>query len=122
MVEPIVRATLLEDLGQAGDITSDAINPADVTAGLALTARQAGIVAGLDIATLALRLVDPSIEVTPCRRDGSKVEPGEMIATVRGSARGLLGAEHTALNSLCHLSGIATATASMHTARQHVTR
>lgn len=113
LVEPIVRTALLEDLGQAGDLTSDAIIPSDLAAGLTLTTRQRGVVAGLDVAALAFRLVDPSIEMEVHHPDGSKLAAGEAIATVRGPARGLLTAERTALNFLCHLSGIATATAAL---------
>ena len=64
MLEPIVRAALLEDLGRAGDLTTDSIVPAALRAETALVARQPGIVAGLDAAALAFRLVDPAIEVT----------------------------------------------------------
>lgn len=123
LVEPIVRAALLEDLGQAGDLTSDAIIPSDLVAGLTLTTRQPGVVAGLDVAALAFRLVDPSIEIEFSRPDGSKLASGEAIASVRGPARGLLTAERTALNLLCHLSGIATATAALvETVRGHKAR
>lgn len=113
VIEPIVRNGLLEDLGRAGDITSDAIIPPGRQATLALCTRQAGIVAGLDLAALAFRLVDPKISVETRCPDGSVVMPGETIATVSGPARGLLTAERTALNFLCRLSGIATATAAL---------
>ena len=113
MIEPLVRAALLEDLGRAGDLTTDAVVPADLNAELTLTARQQGVVAGLDVAMLAFRLIDPAISVEVGRPDGSAVAPGDVIASVKGPARGLLTAERTALNFLCHLSGIATATASI---------
>jgi nicotinate-nucleotide pyrophosphorylase (carboxylating) len=113
MIEPLVRAALLEDLGRAGDITSDAIVGEEARARVALVARQPGLVAGLDLALLAFRLVDPSIASDVTRRDGSRVGPGETIAILAGPTRGLLTAERTALNFLCHLSGIATATASV---------
>jgi len=113
MIEPLVRAALLEDLGRAGDITTDAIVPAAARANTALVARQAGVVAGLDLALLAFRLVDPSIVAKVERPDGSRLAPDDMIATVTGPARGILTAERVALNFLCHLSGIATATASI---------
>jgi nicotinate-nucleotide pyrophosphorylase (carboxylating) len=113
MIEPLVRAALLEDLGRAGDITTDAIVPAAARANTALVARQAGVVAGLDLALLAFKLVDPSIVAKVERPDGSRLAPGDMIATVTGPARGILTAERVALNFLCHLSGIATATASI---------
>jgi nicotinate-nucleotide pyrophosphorylase (carboxylating) len=113
MIEPLVRAALLEDLGRAGDLTSDAIVPAGQRTTTALVARQAGMVAGLDLASLAFRLIDPAIEILVERADGSRLAPGDRIATVRGPARGILTAERTALNFLCHLSGIASATAAV---------
>jgi nicotinate-nucleotide pyrophosphorylase (carboxylating) len=113
MFEPLVRTALLEDLGRAGDLTSDAIIPAGVRATTALVARQAGVVAGLDIARVAFRLVDPDIKVTVARPDGSAIAKGDVIAEITGPARGMLTAERTALNFLCHLSGIASATASV---------
>lgn len=113
MYEPLVRAALLEDLGRAGDITADAIVPAAQQATLAMRARQPGVVAGLDVAWTAFQLVSPAIVITTERPDGSAVAPGDVIATIRGPARGLLTGERTALNFLCHLSGVATATASL---------
>ncbi|MDX8480800.1 carboxylating nicotinate-nucleotide diphosphorylase [Mesorhizobium sp. VK24D] len=113
VMEPIVRAALLEDLGRAGDITSDAIIPADSKATLALNARQAGVLAGLDLVMFAFLLVDPGISMQLRCPEGGKVSAGETIAVVSGPARSLLTAERTALNFLCKLSGIATATASL---------
>jgi nicotinate-nucleotide pyrophosphorylase (carboxylating) len=113
MLEPLVRAALLEDLGRAGDVTTDAIVPAGLTARVALTARQPGVVAGLDLALLAFRLVEPRIEAAVERPDGSRLAPGDVIATFAGPARGLLTAERVALNFLGHLSGIASATATI---------
>ena len=110
MIEPLVRAALLEDLGRAGDLTTDAIVPADARAETAVVARKPGVVAGLDLAILAFRLVDPAITAKVVRADGSKVAKGDMIAEIAGPARGMLTAERTALNFLCHLSGVATAT------------
>ena len=113
MLEPMVRAALLEDLGRAGDITTDAIVPPGRRVTTALVARQHGVISGLDLATLAFSLIEPGIEVLLERPDGSAVKPGDVVAIVRGPARGVLTAERTALNFLCHLSGIATATASI---------
>ena len=113
VIEPLVRAALLEDLGRAGDITTDAIVPAQAAAETALVARQAGVVAGLDLALLAFKLVDPAIVGSVQRSDGTHLAPGDVIATVAGPARGILTAERVALNFLCHLSGIATATAAI---------
>lgn len=113
MLEPLVRTALLEDLGRAGDLTTDAIVPAGQRMEAALAARQRGVVAGLDLATLAFRLLDPAIEVLVHLPDASRCSPGDVIASVRGPARGVLTAERTALNFLTHLSGIASATASI---------
>jgi nicotinate-nucleotide pyrophosphorylase (carboxylating) len=110
MVEPAVRAALLEDLGRAGDLTSDAIVPAEASVRTALVARQPGVVAGLDFAAAAFRLIDPAIRMTVALPDGSRLRPGDTVATIIGPARGILTAERTALNFLCHLSGVASAT------------
>lgn len=113
LIEPIVRRALLEDLGRGGDLTSDAVIPDDCTATLLLRARQAGVVAGLDLVAFTFLLADPAINMHIRRLDGSDVAAGETIAKLCGPARGLLTAERTALNFLCHLSGIATATATI---------
>ncbi len=111
MLEPLVRSALLEDLGRAGDLTTDAIVPVDAKAETALVARQNGVIAGLDLARLAFELIDPAIEVTVAQPDGSAVASGDLIATVSGPARGILTGERVALNFLGHLSGVASATA-----------
>ncbi|MGL4286249.1 MAG: carboxylating nicotinate-nucleotide diphosphorylase [Phreatobacter sp.] len=113
LFEPLVRAALVEDLGRAGDITTDAVVPPGLLATLTLTARQTGTVAGLDPAALAFRLIEPEVALSVERPDGSSVAAGQVIATVSGPARALLTAERTALNLLCHLSGVASATASV---------
>ena len=113
MLEPVVRAALLEDLGRAGDLTTDAIVPAQARAETALVARQAGTVAGLDIAALAFRLVEPKIEITVERPDGTRLTPGDVVATIAGPTRGILTGERVALNFLGHLSGVASATATL---------
>lgn len=113
MLEPVVRAALLEDLGRAGDITTDAIVPATAKAKTVLVARQPGIVAGLDLAATAFRLVDPAIKIEIERPDGTRLAPGDRIATIAGPARGMLTAERVALNFLGHLSGVASAAATL---------
>ncbi len=113
MLEPMVRAALLEDLGRAGDLTTDAIVPPGLQAATALVARQPGIVAGLDLAALAFHLIAPDITMEVQRPDGARLAAGDTIATVQGPAAGILTAERVALNFLCHLSGIASATASV---------
>jgi nicotinate-nucleotide pyrophosphorylase (carboxylating) len=109
----LVRATLLEDLGRAGDLTSDAIIPAQATVKLRLAARQQGVLAGLDLARTAFRTMDPDVSISVAREDGARLSPGDEIAVIHGNARAMLGAERTALNFLCHLSGIASSTASI---------
>jgi nicotinate-nucleotide pyrophosphorylase (carboxylating) len=113
MLEPLVRAALLEDLGRAGDITTHAVVPAQARAETALVARQPGVVAGLDLAALAFRLIEPAIEIEVERPDGTRLQPGDRIATIDGPARGVLTAERVALNFLGHLSGVASATATL---------
>jgi nicotinate-nucleotide pyrophosphorylase (carboxylating) len=110
LLEPLVRNALLEDLGRAGDVTTDAIVPVDAQAKTILAARQPGVLAGHDLARLAFELIDPKIVISIERRDGDELVPGDVIAKVAGPARGILTAERTALNFLCHLSGIASAT------------
>jgi nicotinate-nucleotide pyrophosphorylase (carboxylating) len=110
MIEDQVRAALLEDLGRAGDITTDAIIPPTETAKTALVARKPGVVAGLDVALLAFTLIDPTIKAQIEKPDGSRLARGDTIATIAGPVRGILTAERVALNFLCHLSGIASAT------------
>lgn len=111
LVEPLIRAALIEDLGLAGDITTEAVVPAGTGARAAFTARRGGIVAGLACAETAFRLLDPALVFTVFRPDGSPVARGDVVATVSGSARPILTGERVALNFLCHLSGIATETA-----------
>ena len=110
LLEPLVRAALLEDLGRAGDITTDAIIPAGLHAEAAFVARQPGIIAGLDLAALAFALVDPAIRLHIEVPDAADIAPGQVIARICGPAAGILTAERVALNFLGHLSGIATAT------------
>lgn len=110
LFEPLVRAALVEDLGLGGDVTSEATVPAGLRANAAFVARQAGVLAGLDAALEAFRILDPETAFDVRLRDGDRVAPGTTIAHVTSDARALLGAERTALNLLCHLSGIATAT------------
>jgi nicotinate-nucleotide pyrophosphorylase (carboxylating) len=110
IIEPIVRAALLEDLGRAGDITTEAIVPQDADVEAVIAARQPGIVAGLDAALLAFELVDPELRIEGLCADGARVARGEVVARLAGRARGVLGAERTALNLLSRMSGVATAT------------
>ena len=119
VIEPLVRAALLEDLGRAGDLTTDAIIDPDAVATVTLVSREPGVVAGLPCAALAWELVDPRITMAVARPDGSRVAPGDVIATATGPARGLLSGERVALNFLGHLSGVATGTATIADAIAH---
>lgn len=110
MLEPAIRAALLEDLGRAGDVTSDAVIAPGTGATAVLRAREAGVAAGLDAARIAFELIDPALHVTRDRGDGDRVAAGDPLLTVSGAARAILSAERVALNFACRLSGIATAT------------
>ncbi len=110
LYEPLVRRALEEDLGGAGDLTTDAVLPAGLAARGRLVARAAGRVAGLGVAAAAFHALDPDIEVAVRVPDGADAGAGDVLATVRGPARPILSAERVALNFLGRLSGIATAT------------
>jgi nicotinate-nucleotide pyrophosphorylase (carboxylating) len=113
LVEPIVRAALAEDLGRAGDITADAVVPEDARIEAVLAARQSGVLAGLEAGLLAFELLDPSLDIERLLPEGSRVERGQAVARINGPARPVLAAERTALNLVCRLSGVATATRSL---------
>ena len=113
LIEPIVRAALTEDLGRAGDITSDAVVPADARIDAVIAARQPGVLAGLDAALLAFELLDPELCLERLAEDGVPLERGHKVARIAGRARPVLAAERVALNLVCHLSGVATATRSL---------
>lgn len=111
MVEDQVRAALSEDLGRAGDITSQATIAPGSLARAELNAREEGVVAGLDLARAAFRLMDPEIRFEAFVKDGDRLSPGTAIARVSGPARAVLSAERVALNFLMHLCGVASYTA-----------
>jgi nicotinate-nucleotide pyrophosphorylase (carboxylating) len=104
-IEEAVSRALAEDFGRAGDITSTATVPADVSG------RAAGVISGLPLLEAAFRKLDAEVALIAHARDGDAVVAGDVLMTVEGNARCLLGAERTALNFVTHLSGIATATA-----------
>jgi nicotinate-nucleotide pyrophosphorylase (carboxylating) len=110
-VADVVRRALAEDLAGGTDVTSAATVPAGQTAVGDLVARAAGVVAGLPVAAAVFTTVDAAVRVEPRVADGDRVRRGDVLATVTGPTRALLTAERTALNLLCHLSGVATATA-----------
>lgn len=109
-VKLLVSAALKEDLGSKGDITTNATISKKQQWRGALVARQAGVIAGLDLAKEAFRQMDSSVKFTIKKADGTAVKPKDVIATLEGSARAIITGERVALNFLSHLSGIATAT------------
>ena len=113
LYEDLLHRTLQEDLGRAGDLTSDAIVPAGLEAKAVIVARKAGRIAGLELAIAALRRLDPTLRCEISGRDGQDAAAGQVLAKLEGLARPMLSAERTALNFLGHLSGIATVTRGM---------
>jgi nicotinate-nucleotide pyrophosphorylase (carboxylating) len=110
-VEDIATLALAEDLAGGEDVTSVATVPDEAVATGDFTARGAGVVAGLRIAEAVVSLVaEEEFTVERHVEDGTRVEPGQVLLSVTTRTRDLLTAERTALNLLCHLSGIATAT------------
>lgn len=105
-----VRATLAEDLGDAGDITSAAVIPADARFHGVMDSRDAIVVAGLDIAAAFFQSLDPASEIEMLAKDGERVASGTDLMRLSGLARAMLTAERSALNTVQHLSGIATLT------------
>lgn len=110
LFEPIVKRALREDLGRAGDLTTDAIVSPGARARAEIVARSCGRVSGLQVALTAFRILDPGAEVERISLEGADVQSGEILMIVKGSARCLLSAERVALNFLGRLSGIASAT------------
>lgn len=113
IVEDAVARALREDFGDAGDITTKATIDANVQAKAVIAARKAGVIAGVDAALAAFRLVDPSIKLVVKNGDGARVEKGDAVIAIDGAAASILSAERVALNFLGHLSGVATATAAL---------
>jgi nicotinate-nucleotide pyrophosphorylase (carboxylating) len=111
-LDAFVAATLAEDLGPAGDITSAAVIPADARFRAVMASREAISVAGLPIAAAFFAALDPEAAIDVAVTDGSAVAAGTTLMTIEGKARALLTAERSALNTVQHLSGVATLTAS----------
>lgn len=110
ILDPIVRLALAEDLGRAGDLTTDATIPAGTQMRAVIAARKTGVIAGLDAAEYALRLIDTDVSFALKKQDGAAIVPGDVIAELKGSARSILIAERTMLNFLGRLSGVASLT------------
>ena len=111
LLEPLLRAALIEDLGPMGDATCRAVIPEGLTCDARLNVRQAGIVSGLRVAEMVFRLVDPGLKITPESKDGERAEAGQTLMHISGSAASILMGERVALNFAGRLSGIATLTA-----------
>jgi nicotinate-nucleotide pyrophosphorylase (carboxylating) len=110
LVDKAVLAALEEDLGLAGDLTSQATLPHEASASATLSSREPGIIAGLALAAAAFRLIGDGLTFEPAVHDGDSVSKGAIVARVWGNARLVMSAERVALNFLNHLSGIATLT------------
>lgn len=108
--DEFVRRVLAEDFGKGGDVTSAATIDADAGFSAILTAREPIVVAGLDLAAAFFRALDDAIVVEQQAKDGASVEGGAVLMRLNGNARAMLSAERSALNTLQHLSGIATLT------------
>jgi len=106
---PLIELAIAEDIGP-GDATSQAVLPADLRLHGRITAKAAGVIAGMPIAAEVFSRVDPALRFSPRVQDGDRVTPGDLVAEVVGPGRGMLAAERLALNFLQRLSGIATLT------------
>jgi nicotinate-nucleotide pyrophosphorylase (carboxylating) len=111
LVECAVATALAEDLGLAGDITTDPIIAGDQISVAEIVARKAGVIAGLELAAASFKALDPQAKFSALVADGAKVAAGARIARIEGRTRALLSAERVALNFLSHLSGVASLTA-----------
>lgn len=108
--EEFVRRVLAEDLGRGGDVTSKATIDSDARFTAQMSCRQSIVVAGLDLAGAVFHALDPQVEIEKLASDGDRVEHGTTLLRLYGNARAMLAAERPALNTLQHLSGIATLT------------
>ncbi len=110
-IQKLIELALKEDIG-AGDITSDALIPKSLLAKAEIIAKQKGVLAGIEIAEIVFKRIEPNISFTPLKKDGEKFNPNEKIAWIEGRLKSILKGERTALNFLQRLSGIATLTQS----------
>lgn len=111
LIEEAVRAALLEDLGDAGDITTNSTIPADAIAHATMSTREDGILAGMDLAKATFTAMDKTVEFKTLTDDTARISAGTKVAEISGSARSILSSERVALNYLMRMSGIATYTA-----------
>ena len=108
----LIREALKEDIGD-GDHTSMATIPKEARGKVKMLAKQEGIIAGVEVASLVFIEVDPSLKIVSYQNDGSVITPGDIIMTIEGSSRSMLSAERIALNFIQRMSGIATYTNSI---------
>ncbi|WP_300070000.1 carboxylating nicotinate-nucleotide diphosphorylase [uncultured Ruegeria sp.] len=111
VLEPMIKAALMEDLGSYGDVTTRTVIPDGLTYQARLNAREDAVVSGMQVAAIAFRLVDPSLEVSAHTQDGAACRKGDTLMTISGSAASILSGERVALNFAGRLTGIATQTA-----------
>ncbi len=111
LVHDAVRAALKEDLGRAGDITSDATIPPLATATAVLATREDGVLCGMPLAMAAFQAIDPQLSFKALASDGERIKAGAIVGRIEGNARAILAAERVALNFLMRMSGIASYTA-----------
>ena len=109
-LDEFVQRVLAEDLGRGGDVTSMATIAEQARLNAAMNARQGLVVAGIEIAAAFFRAMDANVEIEILVADGQRAEHGTMLTRLSGNARAMLAAERPALNTLQHLSGIATLT------------
>ncbi len=109
-LDAFVRSTLAEDLGDHGDVTSNSVIPAEARFGGVMRSREEIIVAGLPIAEAFFKTLDPHVEIERLAEDGQVAAQGDILLRLRGLARAMLTAERSALNTVQHLSGVATLT------------
>ncbi|HEV2595980.1 MAG TPA: carboxylating nicotinate-nucleotide diphosphorylase [Sphingomicrobium sp.] len=109
-LDAFLQRVLAEDLGSGGDVTSAATIPANAQFSAEMNARQPIVVAGIEIAAAFFRKLDPDVEIRSFATDGGAVEKGATLLRLKGNAQAMLAAERSALNTLQHLSGIATLT------------
>ncbi|MTH35298.1 carboxylating nicotinate-nucleotide diphosphorylase [Paracoccus limosus] len=121
ILEPLVRAALVEDLGTYGDLTTRTVIPAGTHYAARIVAREAGVASGMQLARIAFRLVDPDLSFRLQVPDGAAFQSGDVLAEITGEAASILTAERVALNFAGRLCGIATQTAA-HVAETRGTR
>ncbi len=112
ILEPMVRAALMEDLGSYGDVTTRAVIPADTTSDASINAREDAVVSGIQVAALAFRLIDPMLEIKTLIADANPCKKGDTLMKIKGKVSSILSGERVALNYAARLTGVATKTAS----------